>query len=437
MYARRVWVLVVFVSLTALAASESQQTSAIGSHGPFLSVTIMRPGNDWRAITAPGQLATISIGVSNLQGDADAHNATLTVLLPAGLTLKQSTPAPDKIASTKSAASLTWNLGIVPAGAFPRLFDLDLQTANDVVPGHLLGVAASMSTSDRTLSDINSRNAIVFLVAPAAANLVVQSDIDSVPFTPLTYYTPVEFTTEVTNLGTIPASACVLKMTLSQGATFKSSDPPPANHSDNQAVWNLGDIAVNQSRPIKIKIGLNSNLRPPAFALRSKADDLHFTFDASTTTNQLTTARNHLETTRYVEAAGSNLRVSLNVLAGDHPGELPIGKDVTYEIVYGNYGNAPAKEVSVSLMLPDGLAMVDAQPPGNSSNKSGKPDGGVFSWSLGDLGVGRSGVVKSKVHVTSVGPDGSFVWAKISAAGHDDVPSQGKTAYSLRYAEKR
>jgi len=102
--------------------------------------------------------------------------------------------------------------------------------------------------------------------------------------------------------------------------------------------------------------------------------------------------------------------------------------------MYGNFGNAPAKHASVSLTLPEGLALVDAQPSAASSNKSDKSV--VYSWNLGDLRVGQSGLVKAKVHVTSVGADGSLVGARISAAGKD-VPSQEKTAYSLRYAAKR
>jgi uncharacterized repeat protein (TIGR01451 family) len=261
----------------------------------------------------------------------------------------------------------------------------------------------------------------------------MQSNLDSVPFTA---DSPVEFTTELTNLGTIAASACLLKKTVPAKASFKWSDPWPSENSRNAVSWKLDDLAPMQSRTVKIRIKLDRILRMAAYGFAPNQGALDFKFDASTTTNQLNPAAGHLAIARYPEPVGSNVRVSLNVVGADHPDELPIGKDVTYEVVYGNFGNAPAKEVSLSLKLPDGLALVDTQPPAGSSSKREQSGGGVFSWKLGDLAVGQSGIVKSKVHVTSVGADGSSVSAKISAAGRD-VPSREKTAYSLRYAAKR
>jgi uncharacterized repeat protein (TIGR01451 family) len=434
MYPRRLSWVIVFAGVAAPGATQGDTpASAIAGHGPNLSVTIMRPGVDWRPLIAPGQTATISIGVSNLRGDADAHRTTLTVLLPAGLTFKQSSPAPGKITSDKAGTSLAWELGTVPAGAFPQLFNLDLQAANDLKAGKGLGVAAVVSTSDHSVSEVNSRNAIVFRVANAAANLIVQSNLDAVPFTA---DKPVEFNAESINLGTVSASACMLRMMLPPKAAFQWSEPSPSDQSGNVVTWSLGDLAPGHSNSIKVRIVLDPILRAAAFGFAPKLGSLKIVFDASTTTNQLNPAYGHAEITRFVEAAGSNVTVSLNVVGAEHPGELPVGKDVTYEIVYGNSGNSSASKVSLSLILPDGLALVDALPPATSSSKSDKSGASISSWELGDLAVGQSGIVKSKVHVTSVGADGSLVKAKISAAGAD-VPSRQKTAYSLRYAAKR
>lgn len=117
-------------------------------------------------------------------------------------------------------------------------------------------------------------------------------------------------------------------------------------------------------------------------------------------------------------------------------GELTVGKDVTYEVIYGNFGNARATQVSVSLRLPDGLSFVNAEPSTNHSSSDDKTKSTNYTWDLGDLGAGQSGIIKAQVHVASVSPDGSLVSARISAAGKD-VSSPEKTAYSLRYAAKR
>jgi uncharacterized repeat protein (TIGR01451 family) len=201
-------------------------------------------------------------------------------------------------------------------------------------------------------------------------------------------------------------------------------------------IWQLGDIAAAASRPIKVKVVLDPILRSAAYGFGQKLGSLKFIFDASTTTNQFDPAHGHLEVTRFAEPAGSNVTVSLSVVGAQHPGELPIGKDVTYQARYGNFGNEPASQVSLSMTLPPGLTLLDAQPPATSSNKDDKSGSAVLSWNLGDLAVGRSAVIKTRVHVVSVGADGSIVSAKISAQGND-VSSREKTAYSRSYAVKR
>jgi len=425
--------LVIFLALALVGAGGASSASDAAPDGPDLGVTMLRMGGDRRAIITPGQTVSLSIGVSNMGGNAAAHNSVLTVVIPAGMKLKQSRPAPDRTEPGKSGEDLVWSLGTVPAAAFPHLFELDLEAASDLKRGAQLAGTATVTTSDRNLTEGNTRRAFNFLVENAAADLVVQSSLDGVPFS---VDDPVDFAAGIINLGTVSASACVLKMTVPAKASFKWSDPWPSDNSGNVVTWRLGDIAPAKSHSVKVRIVLDSILRLAAYGFAPRLGNLNFKFDASTTTNQFNPANGHLEITRYPEPAGSNVTVSLNVIGAEHPAELPIGKDVTYEIMYGNFGNALGSKVSLSLTLPDGLALVDAQPPATSSSKSDNSGSAIFSWNLGDLAVGQSGIVKSKVHVTSVGPHGSLVKAKISAAGKD-VPSREKTAYSLRYAAKR
>jgi hypothetical protein len=318
------------------------------------------------------------------------------------------------------------------AGAFPRLFDLDPQAAADAKRGTELAVGASVSTSDKDAHESNLRTAFVLSVENPAADLIVKSDLDSDPFTA---DKPVDFTVDVTNLGTIRASACDLTMTLPPKVTFDSSDPVPAEHSGNRVTWKLDDLAETQSHPLKIRIVLDSILRAAAYGFAPKLAAFNFKFDATTATEVLGPSQGHLEIVKYPEPAGSNVAVSFNVPGAEHPGELPVGGDATHEIMYGNYGNAPASQASVSLVLPDGLDLIDAVPPAARMSKDDKSRASTSWWELGDLPVGESGVIKARVHVKSIGADGSLVSATISAAGND-VRSRGKSAYSLQRAAK-
>jgi hypothetical protein len=410
------------------AASDLASAQQVATHGPHLTVTMMRPGGDSRPLIAPGQTVTMSIGVSNLQGDQPAHETVLSVLLPPGLTLKQSRPGPDSSESTPDRP--TWKLGTVDAGAFPQLFDVDLQASNEVITGKGLGVAAVVSNSDQQPRDENTTATTVFLVAKAAANLVTESNLGGVPFTT---DGPVEFTVDVTNLGTVPAAACVLKVAVPTRATFTSSSPEPAERSGNVVTWVIGELAPAQSSSVTVRVTLDGILRAAAYGFAPALGSLNFVFDATTTTDQSDPNSGHLEIDRYAEPSGSNVAVSMNVLGAAYPGELLIGKDATIEVIYGNFGNAAASKAMVALTLPKGLDLVGATPAAARSDRNAAPGSSVASWDLGDLRVGESGVIRSRIHVSSIGEDGSLVSVQISAEGKD-IPSAEKTAYSLQRA---
>src|SRR5690242_6701630 len=112
--------------LLALTALLGQATAE--SHGPDLSVAMLRPGRDARGLIVPGGTVTVSVGVNNLRGDADAHSCVLSVILPDGLKLREARPAPNKTEPVKGAVNLSWNIGTLVPGAFPHIFELDLTT---------------------------------------------------------------------------------------------------------------------------------------------------------------------------------------------------------------------------------------------------------------------------------------------------------------------
>jgi uncharacterized repeat protein (TIGR01451 family) len=405
--------------------------SAPNTLGPDLGVTMFRSGDDSRPLMAAGQTVTISVGVSNLRGDSDAHSTVLTMLLPTGLKLQQARPAPDRTEPANGGQSLVWNLGTVKAGGFPRMFELDLTAAANVQAGTELPVSATVATSDADANQKNNSATLPLVVQPAVADLAVQSDLDSLP---MTVGHPLKFTAQVRNWGNIVASASALALTLPAKVTFKSSDPAPTATSSNTVTWQLGDIAPAGSSTVAVMIALDTSLAATA-ADTTTENLLKFKLDASTIATQLNPANNHLEIDRHIERAGSDLKVWLSVQGADNPGELPVGKDVTYTITYGNFGNAPAQHASVSLSLSQGLSLLRAAPPQAGTSKNDRFAGGVLSWNLGDLAVGQSNVIKSQIHVASVPEDGSLVMATISAPG-PSANSGENVAYSLRHAPR-
>jgi uncharacterized repeat protein (TIGR01451 family) len=419
------------LALGVLVVSTGYPSRVVAAgQGPNLGVNIIRPGSDWRSLIVPDQTITIDVGVSNLRGDSPAHDTALTVHLPPGLSLKEARPAPNKAETAQDGVRLTWSLGLIEAGAFPKMFDLDVLAAANLARGTELAIEASVSTTDKVVDESNARSTFVLLVENAAAGLIVQSNLDGVPFT---VDSPVDFTVDVTNLGTVSASACVLTMTVPARATFSSSDPSPSAKSGDVVTWELGDVTPAQSHSLKIEVALDQILRAAAYGFAPKLGSLNFKFDATTATGVFNPDEGHLEIRRYPEPAGSNVTVALNVPGAEYPGELPVGEDASFEIIYGNYGNAPASQVKISLTLPHGLDLVGAMPVATRSAKSDNSGPSISSWDLGNLDVGDSGIIKSQIHVTSIGVGGSLVSAEISAAGND-VPSRKKIAYSLQRA---
>jgi len=413
------------MSPSATGVVPGEMAAEAQTRGPDLGVVIIRTGDDDRPLAAPGQQITLGVGVGNLNGDSDAHAVVLTVKLPSGLMLQSASPAPDKV----EGPSIVWNLGTIAAHAFPQTFDLNLAVAKDA-PSELT-VSADATSSEGEQHTENSSDTFPIIVKPAAADLVVQSTLGTEV---LTVGKPVKFRVGVSNQGNITASAILLSVMLPPKVSFKSSDPGPTATSGDTITWQLGDIAPESSRTIAVTIALDITLTA-SVSEPTRENLLKFVFDASTTTTQVTPANNHLEIEKHVELAGPNLKVWLSVQGADNPGELPIGKDVTYTITYGNFGNAPAQHTSVSLSLWEGLSLARGEPAPTGTSKSDRFGGGVLAWDVGDLPVGQSSIIKSQIHVTSVAEDGSLVMAAISAPGAS-VMSDESIAYSLSYAPR-
>ena len=416
------------VSFLLLALALAFAASGSETRAPHLAVVIMRPGADPRPLAVAGQTLTLSVAVNNLRGDSDAHSSVLTVKLPSGLKLESASSTPD---SVEDGLSLVWKLGTIPAAALPLTFDMNLAVAADAPPATRLTVSADVATSDPDKHLEDNTDSITIVVEPAAADLGVGSNLDAVP---LTIGASDKFTAEVSNLGATVASAGVLVLTLPPKVTFKSGDPAATATSGDTVTWQLGDIAPGASRTVAVTVALDPSLVATA-SDSARENLLKFKFDASTTSTQVNPADNHLEIEKHVERAGSDLKVWLSVQGADNPGELTAGKDVTYSITYGNFGNAPAQHASVSLSLAEGLNLVRAEPPPAATSKNDRFPGGVLSWNAGDLAIGQSDIIESQIHVTSVPEDGSLVMATISAPG-PSVNSGDNVAYSLRHAPR-
>jgi uncharacterized repeat protein (TIGR01451 family) len=124
------------------------------------------------------------------------------------------------------------------------------------VGDNLPKTATNTATVSTTTSDPNSANnssTSTTQILPAADLRVNLTSL----VTTIQTGNPLTYTIEITNIGPSIANNVVVTDTLPAGLTFKSSSRTPAVTSPN-VVWNLGNMAVNQSISFTVVLEVNS-----------------------------------------------------------------------------------------------------------------------------------------------------------------------------------
>ena len=123
-----------------------------------------------------------------------------------------------------------------------------------------------------------------------------------------------------------------------------------------------------------------------------------------------------------IEFAGPDLLAKLTAATASGSA-LAAGQDITYTVFYGNYGNQIAPTTTLTLSLWSGMSLVNAEPASSRTITSSTFLGGVLGWDMGDLPVGDSGVIRVRVHVADIPPEGSMVLAAVRSDEMDIQPT--------------
>ncbi|GIW90395.1 MAG: hypothetical protein KatS3mg109_0827 [Pirellulaceae bacterium] len=389
-----------------------QATLASTAEGPNLATVVFLSDPADRYVAGAGQTVTYTVGVENLTRGTQAHNAVLTATLPTGLTFVRAVPAATRMAGPNQPV---WDLGTLNAEGVPRLFDVVAQVGAGVAPGTVLTVTAQASTSDPDANPSdNQYEAFGLLVQPPGPDLIVRSTLAA---TAMTVGRPITFTVEAANAGNAAAAGTSLTLTLPDSVTLISATPAPSTSGAGHVTWDMGDLAAGASQQVTVTISLDTALA----ALASRDPDsepagvLTYTLRAGSVTPDFDLSNNEEQVVKPVEFAGPDLSVSLNGAGADGPGTLSAGQDVTYTLLYGNFGNQIAPTTTLTLSLWSGLSLVSAQPAPSRRDTNTTFAGGVLVWDLGDLPVGEWGTIQVRLHVASIPPEGSLVLAAIGS----------------------
>lgn len=406
-------------NLAVEQGAATQAPTAITADGPDLATVAFLSDPADRYVAGAGQTVTYTVGVENLTRETQAHNVVLTATLPSGLTFLSANPAPTRMAGVNQPV---WELGVLDAEGVPRLFDVVAQIGAGIAPGTVLTVTAEASTSDADANPSdNQSEAFELLVQPPGPDLAVRSDIAA---TAMTVGRPITFTMEVANAGNAPAADVTLTLTLPTSVTLVSATPAPSTGNTGRATWNIGNLAPGASQQVTATVSLD-----PALATLISSDPdveaagvLTYTLRVESVTPDFDLSNNVEQVVRPVESAGPDLSVSLNVEGADGPGTLSLGQDVTYTLLYGNFGNQMAPTTTLTLSLWSGLNLISAQPAPSRTTTSPTFAGGVLGWDLGDLPVGEWGTIQVRLHVASIPPEGSLVLAVVGSDTSDIHP---------------
>jgi hypothetical protein len=411
-----------WVAVVILAFAVSSSHGFALDAQPDLGVSVVGAGSDIRPITAPGQPFLFTIGLDNMNGDADAHHVKLSAVLPNGLAFQSSEPPPTRV---ESGNRPVWEIDTLPAKALPRLFQVTAETDTNLAPGRQLEISAAVESSESNATSADNHASYTIYVQKVGPALVfVGSTLDSVL---VTADGPTTFNVNLMNAGNLLATDTRLEATLPTGIKLDKADPQPASSSSQVITFELGDLARAESKSVSMTVEVDhrqlsdllSNDRPSTFVFR-----------ASRMASGTEVTDSHFEISKHIESAGQDVAVWLMTEGAREPGEASPNDDVTCVIRFANLGNEPAHAVVVALYLASGLAIAhsDPQPAGTGTNDAFA--GGVAHWDVDDLGVGMSRTVRSVIHATAIPDEGALVTATITADGFD-IDSTNNTASLL------
>ncbi len=260
---------------------------------------------------------------------------------------------------------------------------------------------------------MDENNAPVFTYSPGRVRVNEAADL-SVTKTanadPVVVGNNLTYTITVTNNGSNDAKGVALTDTLPEGVTFVSASVNQTQQSNNNLIFELGDIANGASKTIDITV-----TPPTSGTITGTASVTSKTFDpevANDTAILATTV-----TTSTVQAASTDLAVTTTNI----PEPVNLGDNIAYTIAVTNNGPTTATGVVLTDTLPLGANFVSAEPSKGTvtsesnvfsvSQDSGDPNADLpqsqsfekVIANLGDLNTGETATVTITANSSAAG----------------------------------
>ena len=334
-------------------------------------------------------------------GPNSSTGATVTDVLPVGLTFVSSTPSQG----TYDSGTGIWSPGTIASGG-----NATLQITATVASSGTKTNSAQVTAADQADSDSTPNNSVTseddqsaVSVTPMIADLSIAKTVSNA--------TPnigdnVSFTVTVSNSGPDSATNVTVTDTFPTGMTFVSATPSQGSYDNATGVWTVGTIA-NGANPTLLIVATVSAAMSQTNSAQVTASDQ---FDPDSTPGNGVTTEDDLASISLTPTAAD---LSLAKTVSD--ATPTVGDNVTFTVTVTNAGPNAATNVTVTDLLPTGLTFVSSAPSqGTYSSLTGL-------WTVGSVGNGASAALQIVASVTSTGA--KINSAEVTASDQQDPDS--------------
>ena len=347
-------------------------------------IDVVKTGN---AEIIAGEDISYRITVQNV-GTVVAPGVNLVDTLPAGVTYKSASPAPD----TVNGRFLSWDLGNISDGS---IIGIDLVVGTD--PNTLPQTLNNFAQVSDLLRDTDVTEWQTQERASTALDVTITPDqATHLPGEAVVY------TVNWANMGSVSATDTVVKATIPSGTTF-SSATNAGQIQNGEVAWSVGDL-------------LNGDSGQGTFTVNVAA-----TVASGTRLNNTADISASQAVPDSDTAAVDVVDVPILLLAKSvDRSTAAVGDTVTFTVSYRNSGNGPLTGVAVVDTLPAGLEATAASEGGTIST-----DGATVTWALADIAAGAEGTLTVDVTVTQALTDEVVNSVTLSS---NELPDETATA---------
>lgn len=379
-----------------VASEDDQSTVIVTPQAIDLSLT--------KSVDVPapnvGGNVTYTLTLANA-GPNSATNATVTDVLPAGMTFVSSTPSQGAYTSGTGV----WTAGTLASGA-----NATLQIVATVTTSGTKTNTAEVTAVDQADSDSTPNNSVASEDDQAAVSVTPQvadlSIVKTVSDTTPDIGDSVTFTVTLSNAGPDSATNVVILDTFPTGMTLVSATASQGTYVSATGVWTVGTVASGANPTLLIVATVNAANSQTNTAEVTAADQ----FDPDSTPGNGIATEDDVSTIVLTPTAAD-----LSLLKTVSNAAPNVGDNITFTLTVSNAGPDAATNVAVTDLLPSGLTFVSSTP------SQGAYVSSTGLWTVGSVGNGASASLQIVATVASIGAKTNL--AQVTASDQLDPDS--------------